>query len=408
MNSTKKVFKGLLASGKAPSVLRAEIIELAQGQMPDLSGYATKEELANAVADSQPAEVDLTDYATKSEVEEAIAEIRATNSTGGQGSGAPVFIPGSRYYSPVTYYWPDYYNGAGSQWSKVLRFGGDLGIVILNRNSGDWEAFDQDFLTQGRLAKGAGAKRVIFYVKTQYAVAGNPAEWGQGVPDAEKFTKEYILQQLEYCHTHYPDIFDGVFLDEVINGWGEQAARVPWYRELIDAIRERFGSQFLIVANNGSNISEEVLALDADVFMTFESTAEAYLRDDNSSPIHPEHMAKHPGTRFWHVIHDVTPENYLQVFAKAESMGIGHLYITDGKLVMGEGGQWQPDVNPYAVAPSQWIADLLMPWLRGVLDTRLLTEELAKRVAAIESRAAPASGGVKVTDNGNGTVTLTL
>ena len=294
------------------------------------------------------------------------------------------FKAGSRYYSPVTYYWPDYYKNELSQWSKVLKFGDSLGIVILNRNSGDWESYDQDFHTQGQLAKGAGAKRSIFYVKTQYGAAGNPEEWGVGVPNADKYTKEYIIQELDYCRTHYPDIFDGVFLDEFINGWGHQEERVSWYKDLVDTIRARYGSQFLIVGNCGSNCSEAVLALDVDVFMSYESTADKYLHEDTSSPIHPAHMAKHPGTRFWHVVHDVTKENYLQVFEKAESLGIGHLYITDGKLVMGEGGQWQPDVNPYAVAPSQWIEDVFTPWVKGVLDTRILAENLNERVANLE------------------------
>lgn len=331
------------------------------------------------------------------------ARVAAVESSPGS---APPFTAGARYYSPVTYYWPDYYKGAGSQWGKVLRFGENLGIVVMNRNSGDWAKYDKDFHAQAQLAKGAGAKRAVYYVKTQYGAAGNPQKWGVGVPDAAKYTKEYILAQLEYCATHYPDTFEGVFLDEFINGWGAQAERLPWYKELVDAIRARFGQGFLIVGNCGSNCSEDVLSLDVDVFMSFESTAATYLADNPASPIHPAHMAKHPGTRFWHVVHDVTPDNYQQVFAKAESMGIGHLYITDGKLVMGEGGQWQPDVNPYAVAPSQWIADLLRPWLRGVLDTRLLAEALANRVATLESGAA--GGGVKAVDNGNGTVTLTL
>ena len=315
-------------------------------------------------------------FALNSDVDKKLKQISVDTSP---------FKAGARYYSPVTYYWPDYYKNELSQWSKVLKFGDSLGIVILNRNSGDWESYDQDFHTQGQLAKGAGAKRSIFYVKTQYGAAGNPEEWGVGVPNADKYTKEYIIQELDYCRTHYPDIFDGVFLDEFINGWGAQGERLAWYNDLVDTIRARYGPQFLIVGNCGSNCSEDVLALDVDVFMSYESTADKYIHEDTSAPIHPAHMAKHPGTRFWHVVHDVTKENYLQVFEKAENLGIGHLYITDGKLVMGEGGQWKPDVNPYAVAPSQWIEDVFTPWVKGVLDTRLKVEGLDSRVALLES-----------------------
>lgn len=311
------------------------------------------------------------------------------------GPAASSFEAGGRYYSPVTYYWPDYYRGEGSQWNKVLRFGRDLGIVILNRDSGNWEAFDRDFEVQAKLAKAAGARKAIFYVKTQYGAAGNPAKWGGGVPNAEKFTHEYILQQIAFAKKHYGALCEGVFLDEFINGWGDHAARLEWYKGLVDAIRSKYGKGFFVVGNCGSNCSPEVLGLDVDVFMSYESTAEKYLNPPEDSPIHPAHMAEQPGTRFWHVVHDVTTENYQAVFAQAERFGVGHLYITDGRLVMGAGGQWDPEVNPYAVAPGDWITDILKSWLRGILEPRLAiasfqarldaltvkVEELAKRVA---------------------------
>lgn len=300
----------------------------------------------------------------------------------------PSFEPGGRYYSPVTYYWPDYYNGDRSQWSKVLRFGRDLGIVILNRNSGDWETFDKDFETQAKLAKAAGARKAIFYVKTQYGAAGDPSKWGVGVPNAEKFTHEYILQQIAFAKKHYGALCEGVFLDEFINGWGDHGPRLEWYRGLVDAIRSKYGKDFFVVGNCGSNCSPGVLGLDVDVFMSYESTAEGYLNPPEDSPIHPAHMAEQPGTRFWHVVHDVTRENYQAVFEQAERFGVGHLYITDGKLVMGAGGQWDPEVNPYAVAPGDWITDMLRSWLKGVLEIRLAVAELQSRLEALRSEIA--------------------
>lgn len=315
-------------------------------------------------------------FATHAEVDRRLADL---------GLDTTPFKTSGRYYSPVTYYWPDFYRGKDSQWSKILRFGENLGIVILNRYSGEWSTYDQDFHTQGRLAKEAGVKRTIFYVKTQYGAAGNPSQWGTDVPDSGKYTKDYILSQLDYCQKYYPEIFQGVFLDEFINGWANQAERVHWYRELIDSIRARYGSDFLIVGNCGTSCTTAVLELDVDVFMSFETTAEKYLNEDPNWPIHPDHMAQYSGSRFWHVIHDVTAENYEQVFEKAERLGIGHLYITDGRLEMDDRGQWEPAVNPYEVAPSQWIANLLMPWLQGMLDTRLLVERVARRLNTVET-----------------------
>ena len=39
------------------------------------------------------------------------------------------------------------------------------------------------------------------------------------------------------------------------------------------------------------------------------------------------------------------------MFARIESLGYGYLHVTDGKLVMGRGRQWNPDVNPYQNRP---------------------------------------------------------
>lgn len=66
------------------------------------------------------------------------------------------FQAGENYYSPISYWWADYYNRdkpQGSKWAKTLKFGETLGIVILNKSSGDWGTeVDQDFLKQGKLA----------------------------------------------------------------------------------------------------------------------------------------------------------------------------------------------------------------------------------------------------------------
>ena len=83
-----------------------------------------------------------------------------------------------------------------------------------------------------QLALSAGAKRAVFYVKTQYGVASLPAgdPSRNGVPNPDKYTKEYILGQIAKFTEQYGEVAQGVFLDETINGWGAQAGRVQWYR----------------------------------------------------------------------------------------------------------------------------------------------------------------------------------
>ena len=324
---------------------------------PQLDQYLTKAEAAQT-------------YGEKADVEDAL---RQTNP----------FKNGARYYSPVTYYWPDYYQdgkpGQFSKWAQTLKFRDNLGYVILNRNSGDWEAQEVDFQKQGELALGAGAKRVLFYIKTQYGAAINPdAEENRGIPNAAKFTKEYILEQLKRAKRWYGDLVQGVFLDEVINGWDARKDRLPWYKDLIDTIRRENGLDFVIAINTGSNISQEVCNLDFDVCMMFEGTAAKFLEENPTSPILPDHMRAYPSTRWWAVVHSVTSENYQKVFDKADNLAISHLYVTDGFLVEDpqNGGQWHPVGNPYENPPGAEIRELIIPWLKGYLKLKLKVDNL--------------------------------
>lgn len=324
---------------------------------PQLDKYLTKDEAAKT-------------YGEKADVEDAL---RQTNP----------FKNGARYYSPVTYYWPDYYQdgkpGQFSKWAQTLKFRDNLGYVILNRNSGDWEAQEVDFQKQGELALGAGAKRVLFYIKTQYGAAINPdAEENRGIPNAAKFTKEYILEQLKRAKQWYGDLVQGVFLDEVINGWDARKDRLPWYKDLIDTIRRENGVDFVIAINTGSNISQAVCDLDFDVCMMFEGTAAKFLEENPTSPILPDHMKAYPSTRWWAVVHSVTSENYQKVFDKADNLAISHLYVTDGFLVEDpqNGGQWHPVGNPYENPPGAEIRELIIPWLKGYLKLKLKVDNL--------------------------------
>jgi len=295
------------------------------------------------------------------------------------------FQTGARYYSPVTYYWPDYYQdgkpGQFSKWAQTLKFRDELGYVIMNRNSGDWEAYEKDFKKQAELALAAGAKKILFYIKTQYGVASLPASDNarQGVPNPDKFTKTYILEQLKRAKQWYGDLVQGVFLDEVINGWGDQAGRVDWYKDLIDTIRTNEGQNFVIAINSGSNISEAMCKLDFNVCMMFEGTAQKFLTNDPQSPILPAHMAEYPSTRWWAVVHTTNSTNYQDVFRKLDTLPISHVYVTDGVLVEDgqNGGQWAPVGNPYANSPGEKLRELIIPWIKGYLDLKLKLDSIS-------------------------------
>lgn len=367
---------------------------------PDLSPYLRSADAASTYA----TKASLSDYVSRSDADQLYASNDNLQRELSQKAGLPdlndvtrrvdalgaalsPFKPGERYYSPVTYFWPDYYDdgkpGKTSKWAQILKFAGSLGIVILNRNSGNWDEFNVDFKKQAELALAAGAKRAVFYVKTQYLAATLPAgdPGRNNVPNVDKYTPDYILGQIDKAKTQYGDVCRGVFLDETINGWGTQAGRIPAYKSLIDKIRTKYGKDFLIVVNSGSNISEDMCKLDFDVCMMFEKDATAFLNEDPGTPILPDHMKAYPSTRWWAVVHGVTSENYRKVFDKADKLGIAHLYITDGQLREDpqQGGQWEPVGNPYANPPSNHILELVVPWLKGYLPLKLEVDDLRSR-----------------------------
>ena len=375
---------------------KAELSQAQAGGHVDLSSYLTRDDAYSTFVQQQNLERFLAQYETLEAANALALRVDALSKT------ITPFKPGERYYSPVTYFWPDYYEdgkpGKTSKWVQILKFAGSLGIVILNRNSGNWDEFNVDFQKQAQLALAAGAKRAVFYVKTQYLAATLPAgdPGRSGVPDVDKYTEAYILSQIEKAKNQYGDVCQGVFLDEAINGWGDQAGRVPAYKSLIDKIRTKYGKEFLIVINSGSNISEDMCKLDFDVCMMFEKDASAFLVEDPGTPILPDHMKAYPSTRWWAVVHGVTSENYKSVFDKADKLGIAHLYITDGQLREDpqQGGQWAPVGNPYANPPSQHVLELVVPWLKGYLPLKLEVEELRTRprVLSLGKREAVPAG----------------
>lgn len=390
---------------------KADLAQAQAGGKVDLSGYVTSADAdgkyatkdALSATDAKAAEAAskaatavqpdaLSAYATT----EALAKVRQAAEAAAEAV-APPFRSGERYSSPVTYYWPDYYDEAKgtSKWAKALKAAGTLGIVILNKDSGNWDEKNEDFGKQASRALAAGARRAVFYVKTQYGVASLPSNdpARNGVPNPDKYTKEYILGQIAKFTEQYGEVAQGVFLDETINGWGAQAGRVQWYKELIAAIREQYGQSFYIVVNAGSNMSPEMCALDFDTAMMFEQDAGKFLNEDANAPVLPDHMRSYPSEKWWAVIHGVTKDNYRQVFEKLDTLPIGHAYITDGVLVEdpNRGGQWEPVGNPYANPPSEQLIKLTSSWIRGTLGLALEVEDLKAQLEALK-KAAPAAG----------------
>lgn len=305
------------------------------------------------------------------------------------------FQAGENYYSPISYWWADYYNRQNSKWAKTLKFGETLGIVILNKSSGDWGTeVDQDFLKQGKLAEAAGAKLVAFYIKTRFGANSKYAteqyrariQKSLNVPmeQVTKFTQEYILQTAKNVIAWYKGQSKianvAIFLDEVVNGWdAEQQAVMPYYIELYKLLRAALGADVPIIINPGSNTRLEMMSA-CDIAVTYESDATKYLSRTRQE-IHPDQYQGLPSWRFWHIVHGITKENVDKVCEKADDIDVGHLYLTDQTFAVGTGSEDTPQEDPYDDPPSPWVVPKIRSWIKGVLP-------LEQRLSAVEAKVA--------------------
>lgn len=305
------------------------------------------------------------------------------------------FQAGENYYSPISYWWADYYNRQNSKWAKTLKFGETLGIVILNKSSGDWgTGVDQDFLTQGKLAEAAGAKLVAFYIKTRFGANSKYAteqyrariQKSLNVPmeQVTKFTQDYVIQTAKNVIAWYKGQSKianvAIFLDEVVNGWdAEQQAVMPYYIELYKLLRAALGADVPIIINPGSNTRLEMMSA-CDIAVTYESDATKYLSRTRQE-IHPDQYQGLPSWRFWHIVHGITKENVDKVCEKADDIDVGHLYLTNQTFAVGTGSEDTPQEDPYDDPPSPWVVPKIRSWIKGVLP-------LEQRLSAVEAKVA--------------------
>lgn len=308
-----------------------------------------------------------------------------------------------RNISATSYWWPDFWNEntqKGSEWRKLLNTGSSLGIVVLDKASGEWgDAVDENFLKQGMLAEAAGAKWCAFYLSSRFGAMAEEADAAYReevrknlnvtMDKVERATFDRIVQQAKNIVAWYKGEDKikkvAIFIDEAPNGWSDSQKKVvPWYKRLYLRLKQELGQDVLIVINPGSNTVPEMMDA-CDVAITYESSASKYI-DPATKFIHPDHYRTMPSWRFWHVIHGVTKENIGAVFATAEKFNIGHLYATDQKFAVGSGSEDEPEENPYDYAPSDWVVQDTKSWVKGVLPFEQRVSQL-ETVQVVNNRA---------------------
>lgn len=233
----------------------------------------------------------------------------------------------------------------------------EAGVPVI----GEWGDIKPEYPEQAKTIKVAnGEIKLIPYIPTRHGLVNFPEVAEElGIKNIEEYTKEYILDEIARTKEIFGDDMDGVFLDEFTSGLGRWwRPTVPWYMELVAEIRAIYGEDFYIVGNPGDRISEEVYGMDVDTFITFEGKADKYLSTD----VHPGFLADADSSRLWHIVYNITPENIDEVLAKADSMNIDHLWLSDGEIINGPRHDGMPAQSPYTNVPSDWVIDAMKEW----------------------------------------------
>ena len=119
-------------------------------------------------------------------------------------------------------------------------------------------------------------------------------------------------------------------------------SQLAYYASVKAAAVEALGKQPLLVLNPGcSTFPEAYLAL-ADIFVTYEGAA-----DDYTAFVPAPFMAKHPSSKFWHMIYSARLALSPRILQHFKQQNASWLYLTDLNLD-----------NPYKDLPTDDIWQL--------------------------------------------------
>lgn len=256
---------------------------------------------------------------------------------------------GARRLSPVTYSWPKYWEAiehARDVTANYFHNPDVAGPFIANPHSGVGDKKETDYELTLTATANMGMVNIA-YVLTQ---------WGGRAHDA-------IIKEIDQFITYYGrHRIHGVFLDEAVNGWGDQSSKVQGYVTLYNELRKKYGPAFYIVANPGGNTVEGMLGA-ADTIMAFEQSAQRYIDDET---ICPGHYRGHNPLRFWHAVHNVTDtEQAKQVLRRASVSNVGQIWLTSDTFTgeLGSESEWN---NPWDNAPDKDILREEIQWVRRI------------------------------------------
>lgn len=276
-------------------------------------------------------------------------------STKASESGLSYYDPKKKFYTPVPYFYADY-DKEDSQWNRLLSFSDELGFLVVNPANGAGAQASGKWTNQLKQARALGAK-ILGYTSTNVATT----------------SAEDIKAEVEKYQSFYG--IDGVFLDETITGDSRSVAKIPYYEELYKYFKKKYGESFIVVANPGTQIRENVINT-ADVFMTFEGSGQKYI--DTFDKVNVKNYANYPKQKFWHVVYDLLPEQQDKVNELFNKAHIGWYSATDDSFVNNE-------KNPFNNLPSR---EIIEKQVNAVSRRNERLDKLEARVKALEEKGS--------------------
>lgn len=336
---------------------------------PVEAGEVSEEKIKAAVTEhfrQNPPTVDGLNEAIQREVKAAVAMILVE-----KPSALQKWIdPNKRYWAPVTYWWADQAQPE-SKWNAVWKHIDSVPFVVLNPKSGVGDQEEADFKALADKVRASG-KPNLGYVKTVVTFE---------TEDAARVLREKdeVLAEIKKYRDWYN--VEGVFVDEMVNGWSaQQEPQMQFYIDLYQELKRLYGAEFLVVANPGVNTKPELLGA-ADILLSFENSAEKYLDDsEEATPIAPDHYKAEAAGRFWHAIHNVEDAKQLRkILLKASESNVAAIFPTTDTFTGVQGAEAE-DNNPWDNLPASWAIEMAVAWARRQDDIWLAAVETGPSV----------------------------
>lgn len=206
-----------------------------------------------------------------------------------------MIIPGYSYPSESSQYW-----------STLQKDNTSIAYTVLNQNNGDFTSKDANYerLFKENTAHGLNN---LAYVHLSY-----------GSRDAKSIEANIDA----YINLYGKDNVKGFFLDETdtLDAKGRNQLKT-----LYQYIKAK-NPELLVVANRGTSVTDEAYDY-ADVFCTFESSADSYINDYRKD-ISKWESDTTKTDKVMHIVYEAKPEDYNKIVELAKQRHVKYLFVT--------------------------------------------------------------------------------